>query len=436
MKFKKNFRTSLILHKFTIVLLVGCVLLGGLLTYSAMVISKDDSIVELTRQESPTGRISFASWGSPSQMEISKMVAQQFYSQYNIQVDVFCFPDVQSFRSKVISQFASGDPYDVFYADDFTFHTLVKKDWLINLTDLQTDKKINSNDYYEKAFNIGKLNGNLYGIPAGINPNLIYYNINLLKAAGIEDLNKIIKEGKWNLDYFIKVCKQLKQRKKVYGMAVKNDWSTIFSIIYNNGGNINKFLEDGSIIADKKAQDTVNSFKDLISNNYCICMGNMPKGVTEDELFKSEKVAMIYAGYDYLFLFKDIQDFQWDIIPFPSIGKGSGASANNVIVISAAKNTKQAKAAKDFILFYTSVQGQKLRLEKGEKNMSSLKYAVYLNTEDMTLPEHSNYIFYSLSEGFFEPNVMNYIQNKDKLFDKFNQVWTGKMDLDKVLKVK
>ena len=116
--------------------------------------------------------------------------------------------------------------------------------------------------------------------------------------------------------------------------------------------------------------------------------------------------------------------------------RGSGASANNVIVISAAKNTKEAKAAKDFILFYTSVQGQKLRLEKGEKNMSSLKYAVYLNTEDMTLPEHSNYIFYSLSEGFFEPNVTNYIQNKDKLFDKFNQVWTGKMDIDKVLKVK
>ena len=131
-----------------------------------------------------------------------------------------------------------------------------------------------------------------------------------------------------------------------------------------------------------------------------------------------------------------IQDFKWDIIPFPSNGKGSGASANNIILISAAKNTKEAKAVKDFILFYTNVQGQKLRLEKGEKNMPSLKYAVYLNTEDMTLPEHSNYIFYSLSEGFYEPKVTNYIQNKDKLLDKFNQVWTGKVDINEVLKVK
>ena len=82
-------------------------------------------------------------------------------------------------------------------------------------------------------------------------------------------------------------------------------------------------MDDGSIIANKKAQDSVNSFKDLISNNYCIYMGNMPKGVTEDELFKSEKVAMVYAGYDYLFLFKDIQRFSMGYNTFPVKWKGA-----------------------------------------------------------------------------------------------------------------
>jgi maltose-binding protein MalE len=195
-------------------------------------------------------------------------------------------------------------------------------------------------------------------------------------------------------------------------------------------------LDDGSMTANRRTQEAINSITDLISSNCCIYMGNMPEGVTEDELFKSENVAMVYAGYDYAFLFKDIKDFTWDIIPFPSYGKGSGASADDVIEISAAKNTKEPKAAMDFILFYTDVLGQKLRLEKGEENMSSLKYAVYLDTDEMTLPEHSNYIFYSLSEGFFEPKVTNYIQYKDKLFDRFNQIWTGKMDLDTELKVK
>lgn len=436
MKDNEKFRINKRFYKVRIVTLIGCLLLLGLFTYSTRIIEKGHPTDELSKQELPSGRISFASWGSPSQMEILKMVTQQFYSQNNIQVDVFCYPDVQSLRSKVISQFAAGDPFDVFYADDFTFLTLAKKDWLMNLTEFQTDKKINSNDFYETAFNLGKLNGKLYGIPAGINPNLIYYNVNLFKEAGIEDINESFKNGDWNLEYFVNICKQLREKKKVYGMAVKNDWSTIFSIIYSNGGSINGFLEDGSIIADKKSRDTLSLFEDLIRNNNCIYMGNMPKGVTEDELFKSGKVAMVYAGYDYLFLFKDIQDFKWDIIPFPSNGKGSGATANNVIVISAAKNTKKAKAAKDFILYYTSVQGQKLRLEKGEKNMPSLKYAVYINTEDMSFPEHSNYIFYSLSEGFYEPKVMNYIQNKEILFDKFNQVLTGKMDIDKVIEVK
>lgn len=436
MKFEKKLKINMITFKIVKVLLIGCILFGALFTYSQTTIKKNNSNVEGSNKEVPTGRISFASWGSPIQMEILKTTAKQFYLQNNIQVDVFCYPDIPSFKSKVISQFAAGDPFDVFYADDFTFLTLAKKGWLMNLTELQTDKKIISSDYYESAFNVGKLNGNLYGIPAGINPNLIYYNVDILKESGIDDLNNRFKEGTWNLDYFREICKQLKDKKKVYGMAIQNNWATIFSIIYSNGGGIYSFLDDGSIMGNKKAQDTVNSFKDLISSNYCIYMGNMPKGVTEDELFKSEKVAMVYAGYDYSFLFKDIKDFKWDIIPFPSNGKGSEASANNVVVISAAKNTKEKKASQDFILFYTSIQGQKLRLEKGEKNMPSLKYAVYLNTEDMTLPEHSNYIFYSLSEGFFEPKAINYIQNKDKVLDNFNKVWTGKLDTDKVIKVK
>ena len=105
----------------------------------------------------------------------------------------------------------------------------------MDLTDFQTDKKIKGRIIMRK--HIKKvMTGKLFGIPAGINPKLIDYNANLLKEMGIEDSNEIYKEGTWNLDHLINICKQFKENKKIYGMAIKDDWATIFSMINNNDG--------------------------------------------------------------------------------------------------------------------------------------------------------------------------------------------------------
>lgn len=379
----------------------------------------------------PTGKISFATWGNPKEMEILKLVAKEFFDRYNIMVDVFCFSDIESCRARIISQFAAGDPFDVFCADKITFSILSQKDYLLDISRMVNDKRIRNEDYYNSAFNKGFFEGRLLGIPAAVNPSVIYYNASLFKEAGMASPEDYYKNNGWNQDALNEVCKGLKKIRNIYGMAIKNDWETVFSIVNNDEGSQVNFDKDGTILAADSSIQSVRLFKSMIDNNYCIYMGGMPKGVTEDELFKSQRVGMVYADYSYAYLLKDIKDFKWDIVPFPSKGKGCGINAIDVPLIAAAKYARDDVSAEDFILFYTGSQGQKLRLEKGERTLPSLKYTVY---NDTVFPDHSNYYFYSLAEGAMEPDAYNYLQNKDKLLARFNDFWNGRTGLESIIR--
>lgn len=383
-------------------------------------------------------KISFATWGNPNKREILKLVGKEISKRKNVDVDVFCFSDKESCSTKVITQFAAGEPFDVFYVDDKTFLTLAQKDWLMDLGELEAERKIKVEDYNNIAYSKGLFGNRLLGLSTGINPTLIYYNAKLFKEAGLKNPEEYYKKGEWNLETFVNlsqaISEKFKSPRKVYGIAIRNDWQTIFSMIHCNGGKVISYLPDGSMVSDRKAQESFGAVKQLIDGNYCIYMGNQPKGVSEEELFKSEQVAMVYEGYEYASLFKDIKDFEWDIVPFPSNGIGCKISPLDITVISAAKNAKEKEAVQDFIAFYTGAQGQQLRLEKGEKTLPTLRYAFFFSSEDVVLPGHSNYYYYSLEEGFTEDNSLNYINNREKILSKFNDYLSGRTSINTVIR--
>ena len=379
-------------------------------------------------------KISFATWGSPADREIQRLVAKVFTNQSGVEVDVFCFSDAESCTSKVITQFAAGDPFDVFYADERTSVILAQKGWLLELNDLEASRKIKSEEYYRSAYQKGVYqNDRLIGLPTGINPYVIYFNKKLFKDAGLSYPDSLLMEGKWNLETLMSCSKSIKGAKNVYGMTIKNDWQTFFSILYSNGGKAKDFLKEGRVLTDESA---LNSFVELrkgISSGSLIYMGALPKGITEEDMFKSEQVAMVYGGYEYASAFKDIRDFDWDIVPFPSVRKDCSVSALSIPVISCAKYSKQKDAAREFLLFYASSEGQKLRLEKGEKTLPTLKYTVYLSGEEIILPKHSNFYFYSLDEGFAENMSASYLENKGLILQQFGAICSGIAEPDKVI---
>lgn len=371
-------------------------------------------------------KITFATWGSPSDREIQKLVARKFTELYGVDVDVFCFADTDGCMSKVITQFAAGDPFDVFYADGKAMYTLSNKGWLLDLSVLKSDRRLKEEEFYSTAYKKGAYSDNkLYGLPTGINPSVIYYNKKLFTDSGLSTPEEMYRKGNWDLESFLNCCKKIYDAKKVYGMTVKSNWQTLFSTASSYGGKVLGFQKDGNPIVDEKAERALDMFRKGVSDGLLICMSTLPKGVTEDEMFKSEQTAMVYGGYEYASAFKDVRDFEWDVVPFPSDGQGCRVSALSVPMIASAAFTQQKNEVFNFLLFYTGADGQKLRLEKGEKILSTLKYTVYLSSEEIMLPHSSNYYFFSLGEGFTENTSANYLENKNTILSKFDRFCLG-----------
>jgi len=373
------------------------------------------------------GKISFAAWGSPAERAIMQKAAKNFSTKSNIAVDVYCFSDLESYRTKVLSQFAAGYSFDVFYTDDVLFDILAQKGWLLDLT--AAAKKIDKSDFHANAYAKGIFSNKLYGLPTGINPTVIYYNAKLFRKAGIQNPDELYRAVRWDFNSFTEICKKIKKYSNTYGMAIKNDWPTVFSTIRSVSSQTVNFDIDGSILTSQPALEAFRQIKELIDGDYVIYMGGEPKGVTEDELFESEKVAIVMAGYEYVTVFNKVKDLEWDIVPFPSDSKGFSVSALNIPILSVSSSTKNAELSSDFALYYTGSECQKFRLENGEKMLSSLKSVNRESALKMSFPKHYNYFFDSLEYGFTEDTALNYLQNKDALYSRLNDYWLGIKDL-------
>jgi len=413
------------------IVIVTALLVFGFFLFNAISI-KENLVNNAFAPKKP--KISFAAWGNPNDREIFKQVTKEFSQQNGALVDVFCFSDKESLRNKVITQFAAGEPFDVFYADEVAFEILAQKDWLIDLSDLQSSGQFKSNEFNTTAYKKGLFGTKLLGLPASVNPYVIYYNVRLFREASLRSPEEYYKSGSWNQEQMGIVFKKLKEQTKAYGMSIRNDWQTLFSIIYNNGGKIQGVLDDGSFELDNTAAESVRFFKEMIGHEYCVYMGNLPKGVTEEEMFKSEQVAMVYGGFEYTYILKEMKGLEWDIIPFPSQGQMCRISALDIPIISAARNTGEDKLVKDFLIFYTGFYGQKLRLEKGERCLTSMKYPFYMSSGQILLPKHVNYYFSSLYDGFAEDNTFNYLMNKNEIFTKLNKYWSGENSIETIVK--
>ena len=373
------------------------------------------------------GKIAFAAWGSPAERAIMKTEAKNFSDKNNITVDVYCFSDLETYRTKVLAQFAAGDSFDVFYTDDVLFDILAQKGWLLNLS--AASKKVDKSDFYTNAFEKGIFNQKLYGLPIGINPTVVYYNAKLFREAGIQNPDELYRAVKWDFNSFTEICRKIKKYSNTYGMTIKNDWPTVFSIIRSISSKTINFDIDGSILTDEPALDAFRQMKELVDKDYVIYLGGVPRGVTEDELFESEKVAIVLAGYEYVSVFNKVKDLEWDIVPFPSDSKGFSISALDIPILSVSSSTKDPDLSSDFALYYTGSECQKFSMENGGKMLSSLKSVNSESALKMSFPKHYNYFFDSLEYGFTEDTALNYLQNKAALYSRLNDYWLGLKDL-------
>ncbi|MDQ0207600.1 ABC transporter substrate-binding protein [Alkalicoccobacillus murimartini] len=343
--------------------------------------SGDDKAVQLT----------FSAWGNPEEMKVYERAVDSFNEQHDdIHVE---FNGIGGDYFQTLStRLQGGQAPDLFYLSAGDVSTLIQNETIAPISDF-----LESDESYVKLeeFTTGDIWGPaiqddvVYALPVDTNPYLFYYNKTLLDEVGATSPQEYFDRGEWNWDAVEEITDLLRDAGK-YGFVQENSHESILNWIWTNGG---LFADDDSIVADNdpKTLEAYEFITRMVRDDNFVFAGTLPEGQGTEAMFMSNQVGLVGAGRWLTPMFLDT-DLDFDYIPWPSntenpietAGVGMGYLAVNA-------NSDHPEEAKLFQSYYTSKEGQEIRLTAQGNAIPSVE-----GIDDVVLdqqePEHIQYL--------------------------------------------
>jgi multiple sugar transport system substrate-binding protein len=349
--------------------------------------------------------LKMTAWGNPAEIKVYQKALDAFEEENpNVTVDLIPAPG-DTYKQKLFTQLQGGEAPDVFYVGSEYMSQLVETETIAELTQFldSSDSYVKADEFAEGLWGSARLDGKIYGLPVDSNPLVFYYNKNVLEEAGIDpnEPQKLYEAGEWNWDSFLELTTKLKDADK-YGFVAENWWAHTFSWVWTNGGQM--YDEDGNIVLaeNEQAKETFNFLSENVKNGNFTYAGSLPKGQGADAMFLSNQVGFIAAGRWHTPLFSQTEGLKFDYIPWPSnTGNQLEKAGVATAYIAATKDSKHLEEAMKFISFYTSEEGQTVRLSGNGNAIPSVTTADDIVAE-AEVPEHVEYLIDARNVGITE----------------------------------
>ncbi len=277
--------------------------------------------------------------------------------------------------------------------------------------------------------------GKMYGAPDRVAPNVVYYNKDIFKEAGVE-----APSNKWDWDTLranLKKLTKVENGKTVHwGYAEGDWWAWYMQWIYQNGGRI--VSADG-----KKAEansptnvQALQFYDDLMWKDHTMPTPQQLAQNGPDNLFAQGKLAMETTGFWNVGSLKNAK-FNWGVAPLWH-GKKNGVAlfSNSLAMTSQCKNKDLAAKV---IVAMTSKDGQKPIGQAGQdipSNFEAAKDPSFVNAPWNTQHISVEPWIESSKLAFAAPTIPQWNAMTQAFTDGMSQTWTGKQSvkvgLDKV----
>ncbi|MGN0354977.1 MAG: ABC transporter substrate-binding protein [Muricoprocola sp.] len=339
--------------------------------------------------------LTFAIYGDENTEKIVKQAVKSFQELNHCKVEVYCYGTEKEERTQVLGQAAGGKGFDVFYATPATLKKMWEAGEVLELDSVVANRKEQGDIFYPITLEDGKIEGKQYALPVGVEPYMLYYNKDQLELLGMENPQEMFREKRWTGENVLLYFEKLVEKTGNPALKLQNTIVNTELILQAEGGQW-KF-ENGEMILDQKAKHSLDGWNELLENGmiemissekYEECKNSFQDG---GELFIIGNLSMTRLLYN--------ADFSWDIIPFPSENSDFSNSIFTVPLIAVGAGNHQ-ELARQFVDYYVSTLGQKLRLESGECLLPSLNMVFYTSMGDVSFPEHSNYYFFAVENGY------------------------------------
>jgi len=290
---------------------------------------------------------------------------------------------------KYLVQAAAGTAPDIMWADEHYIYEFAPKGILLDegpLMDAAQFKK----DAYDDIFWFYQFQGKQYGLPLWFGCYCIYYNKNILKAAGVP-----FPTPDWTYDDMLTILRKVTKTDKkpeIWGIRAQTHWNRWGSLVWAFGGDF--FNADGTkfVLCDKPNYAGLQFYVDLITKHKVAPPPEVDSALAGGgDPFATGAVAMAPGAAYALSAYRNIKEFEWDVVLNPKGPKGS-FSVITTDSLSIYRGAKAPEAAWAFIQECLTEDAAKLYCQEFKGPIPALKAGQKYFLLPGQPPEHQQYL--------------------------------------------
>jgi multiple sugar transport system substrate-binding protein len=328
--------------------------------------------------------ISFAFWGDPAEQRAYERLAKGFQeTNPDVSVRLLYTPSPADYRRQVATDFAAGDPPDVFLINYRTFGQYAARGVLEPLDErLAGSDSIKVDDFYQTALDAFRYRGRtLFGLPQNAASVVVYYNQDQFDRYGVPR-----PRTGWTWDEFAAAARALTLDTNGdgaadrHGVGVEPSFIRYTPFIWMNGGDIVDDLDNPTRLTldTPEAMEAIEWFVGLGMTGHNVVPTEAEVLAEDDEtrFMRGTTAMLLHSRRVVPTLREGIKDFAWDVAPLPV--RGEGAAPANLLHSDAfclAGATDDKEAAWRFIEFAVGEEGQGILARTGRTVPSMIRVA-------------------------------------------------------------
>ena len=378
-------------------------------------------------------------WGGVEEAQIIQKAVDEFKKVHpGVEVELERSP-YGEYITKILTQFSAGRAPDVMAVNAEQMVAFASKGIFVDLKPyVDKDPSVNLKDFYPEAIDHYTVNGVLTALPRDIAPiAVIYYNKKKFDEAGLT----YPKNG-WTTGQFLAAAQKL-TKKDAGGKTIQygflDDWPVWDVWAYTFGGSLVDNEKNPTLctLDSPPAIQGIQFRADLIQKYHVTpSPANMTAmgGVGNSDLFVNGSTAMFYSGIWFTPKFRQIKDFDWDVVEFPLGPTGKRSFPLSAAGYAVLKGCQNPDLAYELVKFLAGETGQKLMAATGltQPAMKTLAESpVFL---DGQTPKSKGFLVDAVKYGHFQPFDPNETEWYNQVGEALDRVWTGDDTAAKALK--
>ncbi|MBP7686924.1 MAG: sugar ABC transporter substrate-binding protein [Thermoflexales bacterium] len=332
------------------------------------------SVIGACAAPATSDTVSFMIFGDPAELKAYQALASAFEQKHaSIKIELIHIPSQSDYRKRMAADFAAGTPANIVLINYRRYAGFAAKGVIEPIEPyLAKSNVIKIGDFYEEAIQPFMWQGQLLCVPQNLSSLVIYYNVDLFKAANVPE-----PANGWTWDNFLSAAQALTKdldgdgRIDQYGVGLEASLIRAAPFIWQNGGElVDTPVARRLTIDTPQAQAALQWLVDLQLKHHVVPDAAAEKSEDSETRFMNGRTAMYFDSRRATPTFREITAFNWDVAPLPQ--RTAPASVLHSDAYCLTTGTTNKDAAWTFIEFANSVEGQTLVAKSG-RTVPSLK---------------------------------------------------------------